>query len=74
MILTVSDVHSCVILNENLLPQFIKSLQPSEGSRTDELINLLPARRCDKCRDRARCYYTVQHYYTWLFTVFAFIK
>lgn len=43
MILTVSDVHSCVILNENLLPQFIKSLQPSEGSRTDELINLQPA-------------------------------
>ena len=43
MILMLSDVHSCVIRNENLLLQFIKSLQPSEGSRTDELINLQPA-------------------------------
>lgn len=40
LILTVSVVHSCFILYEKLLRQFIKSLQIFECSKTGMLINL----------------------------------
>lgn len=41
-ILTVSVVHSCFMLYEMLLLQFIKSLQYTEGNRTDVLTDLQP--------------------------------
>lgn len=40
--ITVSVVHSCFILYEKLFLQVIKSLETSEGRRTDIRINLQP--------------------------------